>query len=310
MDTDQDCRNPEIIKKRWEWVEEALMATRSISGKTTVIFCGNIIAKDCCIIRAIAKADHKDIINIRDENGKSTWPTKNTEADIDRVLSKISYRAAQKEYYNNPITEGTVFQQMSFKTIRPLKDYNMLVCYTDPSYKESKKSDYKATVLVGRYKDEYHVIKAFVDQTTVAQMVKWHYEMMEIVGPNACYYLMEQVFLQEMFMDDFYRAAQETGKQVPITGDIRPKPDKFQRIEALLEPLNRNGKLYFNEAEKDHPGMAVLIEQFIDFGPGSRAHDDGPDAVEGAIWVINNKTLIQASNNITVIRHKPNKHRF
>ena len=32
IDTDQDTRNPDIIKKRWEWIEQAVIPTVSISG--------------------------------------------------------------------------------------------------------------------------------------------------------------------------------------------------------------------------------------------------------------------------------------
>ena len=311
IDTDADCKNPKTIKKRWEWVEEALMGTRSISRKTTIIFCGNVIAKDCCIVRAGKMADYVDIVNIRDENGKSTWPSKNTEEMIDRVLSKITYRAAQKEYYNNPITEGTVFKKLSYKEMQPLKEYSMLVCYTDPSYKETSSNDFKATALVGKWKDEFHVIKVFVQQTTISNMVAWHYDIMNIVGMNACYYYMEEVLLQDMFYAEFWKAAKETGKTIPIAGDTRAKPDKFQRIESGLEPLNRNGKLYFNIAEKDDPNMMVMDEQFLDFEPGSNAHDDAPDAVEGAYWIINNKQAIRAAGgHIKLIKHKPNTKRM
>jgi hypothetical protein len=203
-----------------------------------------------------------------------------------------------------------VFKSMAYKPARPIKEYSCLVCYTDPSYKESKKNDYKATVLCGKWRDEFHVIKALVFQGTSAQMVENHYEMMKIVGQSACYYYMEEVFLQEMFYADFNEASRRTGKAVPITGDKRSKPDKFVRIESLLEPLNRNGKLWLNEECRNDPGMKVLEEQFMAFGPGSRAHDDGPDAVEGSIWIINNKEAIKASGNITIIKRKQSSKHF
>lgn len=304
-DTDEECRNPDIVKKKWNWLEKALMGTRSISRPMLVIFCGNIIAKYCCITEAIKKADHVDIVNIRDKKGKSSWPQKNTEAMIDRVLSKISYTTAQQEYFNNPITEGTVFKEMAWKKARPLKDYSMLVCYTDPSFKESKKNDFKATVLVGKWNDEYHVIKAFVEQTTTAKMIEWHYQIMDFVGDKSCYYFMEQVFLQDLLLKEFYEAGKRLGRTIPISGDDRKKDDKLVRIETLLEPLNRNGKLYLNADEKDNVSMDRLKDQFLAIAPGNRSHDDGPDAVEGAVWMINKKFIAQSAG-VTVVRRRPN----
>ena len=63
IDTDSDCRNPEMINKTWKWIEEAAISTRSISKATTIIFCGNRIAVDCCVVRACKFADHVDEIN-------------------------------------------------------------------------------------------------------------------------------------------------------------------------------------------------------------------------------------------------------
>lgn len=310
IDTDEDCRNPDTINKRWKWIEEALIPTRSISEPLTLIFCGNIIAKDCCVVRASKMVDYFDVVNILDKNGNSTWPQKNTKEAIERVLKAISYASAQKEYFNNPITEGTVFKGINYATMRSLNEYSFLVCYTDPSYKSGPKNDYKATVLVGMYRDEFHVIKAFCQQTTTADMIDWHYQIMDFVGPHVCYYYIEQVLLQDIFFDEFTKQGIARQRRVPIMGDIRAKGDKFQRIESTLEPLNRLGKLYFNEEEQANPHMKALAEQFMTFGPGSRAHDDGPDAVESAIWILNNKAATKASGNIQIFKRKSNQKRF
>ena len=106
IDTDADCLNPMVIANKWRWVEEAAMGTRSVSVPTTILFCGNRIAVDCCVERAIAFADHVSEMSIRDKEGKSTWPAKNSEDHINRVLRQKSYSAIQKEYYNNPIVDG------------------------------------------------------------------------------------------------------------------------------------------------------------------------------------------------------------
>lgn len=131
FDTDEDTKNPDIIQKRWDWWENALYPTRSISEPTLVIFCGNIIAKDCCVVRAGEMADSWDIVNIRDKNGFSTWPEKNSEEDIDRTLSKISKKAAQGEYSNNPISVGEVFENIAYGKVPALSKFKFLVVYGD-----------------------------------------------------------------------------------------------------------------------------------------------------------------------------------
>jgi predicted phage terminase large subunit-like protein len=310
VDTDTDCLNPDIVAKKWRWIEEAAIGTRSISAPTLILFCGNRIATDCCIGRATQLADHTDIINIRDDEGRSVWPNKNSELDIDRVLMQKSYAAAQKEYFNNPIVEGAVFKCMAYKECPPLKEYTLLVCYTDPSFKDGRNNDYKATVLVGKWQDEFHVIKAYIDQTTIANMIGWHYNIVQYIGQHNCYYYMESNFLQGMIFEDFHQVAKERGRSIPINGDDRNKPNKFTRIECLLEPLNRNGKLYLNLAEKHNPHMQRLEEQFLAFSPMSTAHDDGPDAVEGAVWRINNKLFMLQPDSALAIRRPVNPKRF
>lgn len=300
IDTDQDCLNPRMVDKKWKWIDEAAMGTRSISKKTTIIFCGNRIAVDCCVVRACKYADKVDEINISDRNGNPSWPEKNSPESIARVLKQKSYAAAQKEYFNNPITEGAVFKTMAYKKAMFIGHYSHLVCYTDPSFKDTAKNDYKATVLVGKWRDEYHVIKAFVDQTTTAKMIEWHYAMMDIVGSRSCYYYMEEVFLQELIIKEFYKASAATGRTIPIMGDKRSKDNKFMRIESLLEPLHRNGKLYLNKDLEDDVHMKKLDEQFVAFAPGSRAHDDGPDAVEGAVWMLMQKSNTFTSDDIII----------
>jgi hypothetical protein len=308
IDTDADCLNPELVAKKWRWIEEAAIGTRSVSLPTTIIFCGNRIAVDTCVGRAADLADHSEEINIRDKGGNSSWPQKNQEVDIDRVLSQKSYAAQQKEYFNNPITEGSVFKEMAYKPVRQLSDYKMLVCYTDPSYRHT--NDYKATILIGKYNHEFHIIKCYLEQATTAAMIDWHFSMMNLVGSNACYYYMEDVFMQDVLIKEVSDAGKRHGRPIPIRGDRRQKPDKFMRIESLLEPLHRNGELYLNETEKHNPHMQRLAEQFMAFAPGSRAHDDGPYAVEGAIWIINESLRHRDQQTIQSFRRSNNDNKW
>ncbi len=283
FDTDEDCRNPDTVDKYWEWFEDALYPTRSISVPLLVIFCGNIIAEDCTILRAMKMADYSEVINIRDKNGRSTWPDKNTEEMIDRVLEKISYNASQGEYFNNPIKKGKVFKKLNYKKLPSYKQYKWMIAYTDPSYKAGKKNDFKATVLLGRYKDEYHVKFVRCAQTTTAIMLDWQYDALkETAGRTSVFFLIEWPAIDEMFKQETAAANIRNKVTLPLKADERDKPDKYFRIESKLEPLNRNEKLWFDEKLKDSEHMQAMEAQFLALSPTSRAHDDGPDAVEGA----------------------------
>lgn len=297
MDTDEECRNPKIIQQKWEWIEQALIPTVSVSGSYRIIFCGNIIAKDCCITRAIKKANHVDVINIRDKNGKSSWPEKNSEEDIDSILSLISANSAQKEYFNNPVVEGTIFKELTWGKVPPLNKFRFLVAYGDPapSNKEGKSGCPKALWLVGMAEGNFYVITGYLDNVTNATYVDWYYLIDDYVkGKTQLYSYIENNSLQDPFFTQVYiplftAASQQRSKVIPIIPDTRKKPDKYVRIEGNLEPLNRMGKLIFNEAEKGNPHMQRLEDQFKAFDAQMSMFVDGVDAVEGGVWIINNK---------------------
>lgn len=290
FDTDEDCRNPDTVDKKFDWLQRAFYATRSISNPLLMVFCGNIIAEHCCMKLAKDMADHYEIVNIRDSQGQSSWPQKNTEAMIDRVLDKISYAAGQGEYFNNPITQGKVFSAINYGRIKPIKDYRFLVSYTDPSYKSGKNNDFKATALVGKWRDEYHVIRMYCAQTSTAIMIDWQYDIMKKYGTQVpIYFIIEWPSIDDALKMEMDKANKRHGVTLPLRADERVKKDKFYRIESLLEPLNRSEKLIFNKDMKDSEHMKLTEAQFKALSPTSRAHDDAPDAVEGAVFDLNSR---------------------
>ena len=105
---------------------------------------------------------------------------------------------------------------------------------------------------------------------------------------------MEANLIQELLLTEFYKEGCIRGSQMAITPDKRRKPDKFSRIEAL-QPLFERGFVVMSEAERDTPGMAVLIEQLLSIDRGSKVHDDAPDALEGAIYKLNHGSMGDAS---------------
>jgi len=310
LDTDAACRNPEIINETWQWVEEALIPTRSISNPLLLIFCGNIIAETSCITRAIPQADHVDIINIRDANGKSTWPQKNTEEQIDRVLKNISYESLQKEYYNNPLSVGKIFPELYFAKCPPLSQMDFVVIYADPASSNKDKPGIKAktqhsckVVVVAGYKDmKYYITKAFVDTCKNDTFIDWLYTTYAVIKNTVLPYVfienntLQDPFYEQVFLPLIYQKSKEHSFVLPVTPDTRHKPDKYFRIEATLEPLNRMRQLVFNEDEKETEDMKRLVAQFKAVKPGSKTMD-APDAIEGAIYILKNKVAIASGNS-------------
>ena len=296
FDTDEDTKNPDIIQKRWEWWEQALYPTRSTSEPTLIIFCGNIIAKDCCITRAGEIADNWDIVNIRDKQGRSTWPEKNTEEHIDRTLSKISTLSQQHEYFNNPISEGEIFKEVVYGKVPPLSKFRALVIYGDPAPGESKGKkgvSFKAVMLLGKMADKLYVIKARLAHALNAEFIDWYVQLLQFVGGKSNVYCymennkLQDPFFQQVFKPLVQKVRKEKGIDLYIRGDEEKKTDKATRIEANLEPVNRNGNLILNQDERDNPHMKELEDQFKLFTLNLKYPADGPDAVEGGLRKLN-----------------------
>lgn len=317
IDTDEDCRNSDLIEKKWRWIEDAAIGTRSLSRNTTIIFCGNVIAKDCCVVRAQEFADKVDIINIRDAEGKSTWPEKNSEEHIDRVLSQKSYLSIQREYYNNPIEDGSIFKEMTYGKCPKIKDLPFIVVYADPATSNKDKptlrakaqNSCKAVVLLGYSNNKYYVYKAFVDTTTNSTFVDWLYAMRKLVGDNTQLYTfiennsLQDPFYEQVLLPLIFDKGKGNNGVLGITPDGRSKPEKFFRIEGTLEPLNRMGLLIMNIEEKDDPHMKRLEAQFKSVSANSKTMD-GPDAVEGAVQVIKQKISGISAEAISIHKHK------
>lgn len=291
IDDDELVENEARVRKAHKWVLSALFNTMAV-GRGRFICVGNRIAK-YSILSLIAKMKniHHTVVNILDEKGNVRWKENYKLEEIQRLKEDIGTINFYREYMNSPTTEGAVFKEEYFryKTMLPLKQYRRLVVYTDPSWKSTNKNDYKATVLVGKTKTgEYHVLKVFAGQTSVKRMVAWHYEIENFIhGTAPVRYWMEANFVQDLLLAEFQKEGEaKGGKQISITADKRAKPQKYARIEAM-QPLFERGEIIFNIEEKDSEGMQVLIEQLLAIEPGSKIHDDAPDALEGAIWLLN-----------------------
>ena len=307
FDTDERCRNDILVDNDWDFATKAVIGTRSISKPTLIRWNGNVIAENCCIVRAQEFADHFEVINIRDKNGVSTWPEKNTEQFIDRTLSKIPWSAQQSEYFNNPYTVGKVFKDITWGEVPSLNKFPYLVAYGDPATSNKDKdrgmgkNSFKSLVLVGCIDLKYYVIACFLDQVTNANYVDWFYSIEKQVEAQSARFshkpmlysyiennTLQEPFFEQVFKPLFFQKSKEHNRMISIIPDGRKKPDKFVRIEGTLEPINRLGLLVFNAKEKENPHMMRLVEQLKSVSPQAKIID-GPDALEGAVAMTNTR---------------------
>lgn len=291
LDDDELCRNEKRVHDLTDWVKEALFGSLDV-GRGRFIMVGNLISKNSVLFNiAATKGVHVSEIKAVDRDGSPVWKEKWTKEEAQAYAEFVGYRAWQKEMMHNPIVDGTIFRAewIKYRRVQKLHNYDMLVCYTDPSFKATN-NDYKATVLLGKRKDgSIDIIRCMVRQCSVAEMVRWQYNLYEECclgdNPAAIPFMMEANFMQDILLDEFAVEGNLRNYQLPLMPDKRKKPDKLARIEAV-SPLWERGFVWYNEEYRDTPDMQALIDQTLALERGSRVHDDGPDACEGAIWYL------------------------
>ena len=293
LDDDELCRNPRRVREMTDWVKEALFGALDV-GRGRFIMVGNLISKtsvlaDICKTKGVHVSEVKAV----DGEGNPIWREKWTKEEARAYAEFVGYRAWEKEMMHNPIIEGTVFKQEWIKYAKhpAWRDFDELVLYIDPSWKSKKTNDTKAAKLWGKYKSQLWHLRAFVRKASVAELVRWCYDLYEwsLEKNIPIRFMMEASFMQDIILDDFTIEGNLRGYQLPITGDKRKKPDKFQRVEAI-SPLWERGFVYYDISQKDDPDMQAGIAQTLAFEKGMSGNDDAPDADEGAIWQLQRTT--------------------
>lgn len=288
LDDDELCRNEKRVHDLTDWVKEALFGALDV-GRGRFLMVGNLISKTSVLANiAATRGVFVSKVQAIDKNGEPVWKEKWTKEDAQEYRNFVGYRAWEKEMMHNPVVDGTIFRAdwIRYKPMPALRKYDMLVCYTDPSFKSTTANDYKASRLWGKIGNELHLIDCYVRQDTVGGMVRWLYDLYERTRDKVTIlFFMEANFMQDVIFDEFAVEGNLRGYHLPIMPDKRKKPEKIQRIEAV-SPLWERGFVFYNEKLKDSPDMQVGIEQTLALERGSRVHDDAPDADEGAIWIL------------------------
>ena len=312
-------KNQERIKMDVDWVLGDLLGCLSIKA-SRMIFANNRTCKNDLMAHLVGDVNEGDplregikhikvfatedprthkMVRIED-GGVPAWKERYTIDHLLTRIKKMGYRASMRNFYHIDIADGEIFldQHLPWMELPNLDQYDALVSYNDPSYTD--KGDTKAIVLIGRSGSFYDVIWAWVRHASRKSMVMAHYLVDDLVKgrtrsngirlgkreSNCPHYIEANLLQEELFMSVYHQIGRTKKIQLRIRPDKRKKGDKFGRIEDL-SPIAESGCLRFNKRLQKDPDMIALRDQFLSFPNG---HDDGPDAVEGAIYLLNKKT--------------------
>ncbi len=302
IDDDEIVLNINRVEQTVDWLLGSLYGALDIR-KSRFLMLGNRIHPKSVLAHIVgdtelgkpkrARLHHSKVMATVDGTftGAPSWPEKFTSEQLQVRFQRMGYFLANREYFHNPIIKGKVFKAewIHWGKIPQLRSMDHIVAYFDPSYKPKTTNDYKAIKVWGKLGVKLFHIAAFCKQATITEAVQWFYDFHEALPQDViCDYYMEEVFLQDIFYDDFEAEARLRGYYLPVRGDTRQKPDKYSRIQAI-SPYWERGLVTYNIAKKTDSHMITGIEQTLGFQKSATIHDDGPDADEGAIWILQNK---------------------
>jgi predicted phage terminase large subunit-like protein len=233
------------------------------------------------------------------EEGRSLWEAKHPLAKLRRQKQLMGTTAFNQEKMNEPMHEAGVFRQEWIRYYHPdtLKDKELkIIGFFDPSLESGSSADYKAMITVGLAPQEmvFYVMDAFIQKTTLENSLRAicnrfkHYRHL-VLG-------VEDNFFQRLLLSEFDRLGKEIGLALPVKG-VTHKVSKETRIISLSSLLER-GKIRFI---RGHSDQELLIEQLL-FFPSKTINDDGPDALEGAVYLLQSFKLTKIGYESAQVR--------
>lgn len=325
LENDENVKSPDQRKKMEEWHKKAL--SKAGDERTDKIIVGTVLHYDSLLSTILKNPIYKSkkykaviewsssplwldweriITNLdnpsrieeawtffqahEEEMLKGThvlWPTK--ESYYNLMVQRIADGPAafSSEKQNEPLSDDE--RRFHPDWIHYYDDSEILgkdlytVGWVDPSMGKAR-GDYSAIVALGM--DSNGIVYCLA-----ADLQKRHPDL--IASDTLAHHLtfrfkefgVEINQFQEFFKDTLQTKAEEEKVDIPITG-IRQHSDKTLRIQSL-QPDIKNGRLRF---KRHDPGQMKLIEQLVNFP--SADHDDGPDALEGAMSLLGKRSAV------------------
>ncbi len=284
LENDINVRNPEIVQQILDWVKSAVYPSISSQGNLMVI--GTILRWRSALHLMLTSPEEpycrfqRRIYRALQEDGASLWEARHPVARLKLQKQLMGTVAFNREKMNEPTPDSGLFREEWLHYYHPdsLKDRQVVVSgFFDPSLETGAASDYKAVVTVGWDPQEmvFYVMDAFIQRTTLEQTLRAIHNRHREYGYQVLG--VEDNLFQRLLLREFDRMGKEQGLALPVKG-ITNRVAKETRV-AGLSPLLERGKIRFI---RGHSDQELLMEQLL-FFPSRTVHDDGPDALEGAI---------------------------
>jgi predicted phage terminase large subunit-like protein len=284
LENDVNVRNPEIVQAILDWVKAAVYPSLDAGGNLLII--GTILRWKSALHLMLTSEEEpychfeRRLYRAVQEDGASLWEARHPAERLKFQKQMMGTVAFNREKMNEPACEEGLFREEWVHYYHPdsLKDRDLVVAgFFDPSLETGAGADFKAVVTVGWDRREmvFYVMDAFIQKSTLEQTLRAIFNRHQQYGYRVLG--VEDNLFQRLLLKEFERLGQERGQLLPVKG-VTHRVAKETRV-ASLSPLLERGKIRFI---RGHSDQEQLIEQLLYF-PSRTMHDDGPDALEGAV---------------------------
>ena len=284
LENDMNVRNPEVVSQIMDWVQSAVYPALEANGTLMVI--GTILRQRSALHLMLTSPEEpychfrRQLYRALQDDDTSLWEARHPTSRLHMQKQLMGTVAFNREKMNEPTPISGMFEEGWIHYYHPdtLKDKVLVVVgFFDPSLEAGGSADYKAVVTVGYCPRqlEFFVLDAFIQKTTLEQTLRAVFNRhrehpYQILG-------VEDNLFQRLLLKEFDNMGRELGLLLPVRG-VTHRLAKETRV-ASLSPLMERGRVRFI---RGHSDQEKLIEQILYF-PSRTLHDDGPDALAGAV---------------------------
>ncbi len=295
LENDTNVRNPDIVQAILNWVQSSVYPGLDAGG--TLMIIGTILRWRSALHLMLTSEEEpycnfqRRLYRALQDDGTSLWEARHPVARLKLQKQLMGTAAFNREKMNEPAPDGGFFREEWIHYYHPdsLKDRQLIVTgFFDPSMETGATSDYKAFITVGWCPQDlvFYIMDALIQKTTLEQVMRSIYNRHQQYGYRVVG--VEDNLFQRLLLKEFDRLGKERGQILPVKG-ITHRIAKETRV-AGLSPLLERGKIRFI---RGHSDQDVLVEQLLYF-PSKTLHDDGPDALEGAVTLAQNLPAVES----------------
>ncbi len=291
FESDQTVRNPRITELRKDWLKEAVIS--SIGPGGLFVYASNLFSPRSAISQLIAEEDeqgrkryescvYKAWIGRGTPKEHPLWPAKWPPARLLEKEQLLGRKSFAKEFMNEVEDADAEFKRANarfYEEHPPLHELTV-AAFCDPSGKSAKKNDFRAVVTVGMHRKTmmFYVLDAWIKHKPLEEMMAQCYRMHGQYGGSVG---IEENMFGEFLHEAIKTYAQAAGRYIPWV-PIRHSSNKEARIVGTLSHLYERGWLLF---QKNHSDQNLLLDQLV-LLEDANVNDDGPDALEGAVALL------------------------